>query len=372
MADELTTLDQSVLEGDEASKQVVQTAEGTGYQVPGSGPVVEGSTQPGAGTDNTITEKAPESQPPAVDVTAGVNGPETYDTGSSGGVALQSTQPTAPTDSTAPQLEVLTNPIEQTLADIPPAIPEQPPENGVPTIDLGAVADGELELYTDDTGLVTADGSNVASVSFAQAVANAVGFNFGPDGPGISSIGGWALSLAVVGGTQASVLDEAGNPLPLLTTSGDPVYLWNVGGVIVGSTSISAPGSPTDPAVVFTLQVNGEGLVTLTQIQPIEHYDPNNENELLQLADGQVLLTAVATISDADGDSASSEVVIDLGGNVGFYDDALTAQNDFDSVASGSYVPATGNVITGLGTTSTPAGIDTVGADGATITSILG
>src|SRR5690606_4942925 len=51
-------------------------------------------------------------------------------------------------------------------------------------------------------------------------------------------------------------------------------------------------------------------------------------------------------------------------------DDVPMAVNDTDSIATGSFGPAEGNVITGEGTTSGSSGADTKGADGAVVSGV--
>jgi large repetitive protein len=68
-------------------------------------------------------------------------------------------------------------------------------------------------------------------------------------------------------------------------------------------------------------------------------------------------------LTDSDGDVANSNLVIAI------IDDAPTAFADTDSIAAGSYAPATGNVITD---SETDGGRDTQGADGVTVTAIAG
>jgi T1SS-143 domain-containing protein len=71
-------------------------------------------------------------------------------------------------------------------------------------------------------------------------------------------------------------------------------------------------------------------------------------------------------VTDSDGDAASDTLVINI------IDDVPTADNDTDTVAAGTFGPETGNVITGVGTTSGAAGDDVVGADDASITALVG
>ncbi|MBA3668084.1 MAG: hypothetical protein H0W65_10255, partial [Sphingomonas sp.] len=76
------------------------------------------------------------------------------------------------------------------------------------------------------------------------------------------------------------------------------------------------------------------------------------------------------TITDRDGDADTATLRIDIA------DDVPTARPDTDSIAAGTFGPATGNVITDasagdLGDTDTNAA-DTVGADNASLTSVSG
>ncbi|MEO5774021.1 MAG: DUF5801 repeats-in-toxin domain-containing protein, partial [Sphingomicrobium sp.] len=72
------------------------------------------------------------------------------------------------------------------------------------------------------------------------------------------------------------------------------------------------------------------------------------------------------TVTDHDGDVATATLRIDI------IDDVPTARADTDSIAAGAYGPETGNVITGVGTTSGAAGVDTQGADAAAISAVTG
>ena len=69
-------------------------------------------------------------------------------------------------------------------------------------------------------------------------------------------------------------------------------------------------------------------------------------------------------LTDDDGDVATATLTINI------IDDAPTARDDTDAVVQGSQ-STDGNVMTGVGTTNTPAGIDTVGADDAEVSGVL-
>ncbi len=62
------------------------------------------------------------------------------------------------------------------------------------------------------------------------------------------------------------------------------------------------------------------------------------------------------TVTDANGNTTTGTI------NVSIVDDVPTARADTDSVTEGA--DTTGNVLTGVGTTSGAAGVDTAGADG--------
>jgi VCBS repeat-containing protein len=70
------------------------------------------------------------------------------------------------------------------------------------------------------------------------------------------------------------------------------------------------------------------------------------------------------TLTDPDGDVASARLTINIA------DDVPTARNDIDSLAGGTFGPVLGNVLSGAGATSGPAGADTLGADGASISGV--
>lgn len=69
------------------------------------------------------------------------------------------------------------------------------------------------------------------------------------------------------------------------------------------------------------------------------------------------------TVTDRDGDSSTATFDIEI------TDDAPRAAADTDSVAAGTYGPATGNVITD---TENDGGADVQGADGATVSAVAG
>ncbi|MEK1908239.1 MAG: VWA domain-containing protein, partial [Pseudomonas sp.] len=111
----------------------------------------------------------------------------------------------------------------------------------------------------------------------------------------------------------------------------------------VGSTSATSGGISAGNTV-FSLSVNaGSGQVTLTQYQEINHDLPGSSSNYASqeelLGTGLVGLKLTATITDGDGDFASTNKVLDLGGKVAFDDDGPTARDNTISVTEGGVPP---------------------------------
>lgn len=188
-------------------------------------------------------------------------------------------------------------------------------EDDGPTINVTKGDDAAVVLATQDAETIGGASDSAASAANFAGVFGLT-FTSGADGAATPTLS-YALTLAVAAGTNSG-----------LTIGGTAIKLYNVGGVIVGSTALSAPASATDASVVFSLGVNGSGVVTLTQYQQIDHpigTDPTATeapfaDHSVLLANGLVNLTASSTITDNDGDTASDSETIDLGGNVRFDD----------------------------------------------------
>ena len=118
--------------------------------------------------------------------------------------------------------------------------------------------------------------------------------------------------------------------------------------------------------VVFTVSVDDDGIVTLTQLRAVEHddvTDPDEANSPATLNAGAIALTG--TVTDADGDSADAD--IDVGVLFAFEDDGPVAADDSDTVVDGI---AEGNVVTAESTDG-ESGVDSYGADGVgSVTSV--
>ncbi|MBR7630960.1 type I secretion C-terminal target domain-containing protein [Aeromonas popoffii] len=194
-------------------------------------------------------------------------------------------------------------------------------EDDVPSVTINAVADGSIVLTTQDAQTIGV-ASDTASGSFAAAFLAAAVPSYGADGPGTTTVGSYSLS----------VTDSNSG----LTSNGLAITLTKVGSDIVGSTSAGE---------VFRISVASNGTVTLTQSAELDHLpedvDTSNDNNLISLANGKVLLSATVTVVDGDNDTATGTVSADLGGNINFEDDVpsvssnLTVQLDDDALANG-------------------------------------
>ncbi|WOE68628.1 retention module-containing protein [Aeromonas allosaccharophila] len=174
-------------------------------------------------------------------------------------------------------------------------------EDDVPSVTINAVADGSITLTTQDAQTIGSD-TDTATGSFAAAFLAAAAPSYGADGPGTTTVGSYSLS----------VTDSDSE----LTSNGLAITLTKVGSDIVGSTSAGE---------VFRISVASDGTVKLTQSAELDHLpedvDNSNDNNLISLASGKVLLSATVTVVDDDNDTASGTVSADLGGNIRFEDD---------------------------------------------------
>ncbi|WP_324709265.1 retention module-containing protein [Pseudomonas citronellolis] len=215
-------------------------------------------------------------------------------------------------------------------------------------------------LHTQDADTI---GSNfdTATTSFAAAFA-ITSQSAGADTPAAVSWS-YALKLDVAEGTQSG-----------LNSAGQKIYLYEQSGQIIGSTSSTEAGVDSSNTI-FNLKVDGSGNVTLTQYAEIDHALPgatsNYAAQQAFLGTGLVSLDATATITDYDGDKASSSASIDLGGKVAFDDDGpsicidlsgkvpvLLHTQDADTIGS-NFDTATTSFAAAFAITSQSAGADT-------------
>ncbi|MER9930078.1 DUF5801 domain-containing protein, partial [Mesorhizobium sp. M0093] len=179
----------------------------------------------------------------------------------------------------------------------------------VPSVTIVAASDAGALLTTQDADTIGA-AFDTASTSFASLFTTTPAY--GADGPGTTTVS-YGLNLVGAAGTDSG-----------LDSNGASIFLYNIGGVVTGSTS-ATQGGVTAGNTVFSLAVDGTGTVTLTQYGEIDHALPgagsNYDTQLATLGNGLVNLTATALTTDGDGDTATNSSTIDLGGNVRFADD---------------------------------------------------
>ncbi|AJC77623.1 hypothetical protein IE4803_CH00363 [Rhizobium etli bv. phaseoli str. IE4803] len=104
------------------------------------------------------------------------------------------------------------------------------------------------------------------------------------------------------------------------TETGQSVLLFLEGGNVVGRAGAGGP-------VVFTVSVSTAGVVTLDQARAVVHADTSNPDDSRTLAAGD-LVTLTATITDGDGDLAST--TRNIGHDLNFEDDGPTITKPFD------------------------------------------
>ncbi|MGN3975586.1 DUF5801 repeats-in-toxin domain-containing protein, partial [Tsuneonella sp. SYSU-LHT278] len=165
-----------------------------------------------------------------------------------------------------------------------------------------------------------------------------------------------------------------------LSSAGAPIYLYQLDDqTVVGSTAAANPGS-IDATAVFSVSVAADGTVTLVQYQQVDHPladDPDAsdapfDDQFASLADDLITLTASASLTDGDQDTASDSETIGIGANLRFADDgpvltgAVTAASGvtIDETTAG---PPAGFGVAGIAAMSAGAAItfaEAFGADG--------
>jgi hypothetical protein len=191
-----------------------------------------------------------------------------------------------------------------------------------PSIDVAAGADSGIVLETQDAqtaGAASDTATSTANFGGVFTIASSSG-----GGDGTASISPLAYTLGAADGSDSG-----------LTQTGNTIYLYQLAdGSVVGSTA-GSEGAVTSGNTVFSVTVDGSGQVTLTQFSQIDHPiadDPSATgapfaDQTITLADGAITLTASATITDNDGDTASDSQTIGIGSNIIFDDDGPSVSN---------------------------------------------
>ncbi|PBC09031.1 DUF5801 repeats-in-toxin domain-containing protein, partial [Mesorhizobium sp. WSM3859] len=164
-------------------------------------------------------------------------------------------------------------------------------------------AAGVVSLFAGVTNVST----DLSPTGYAQdpnAVVSSTGSSYGADQEG----GTTAFSLAVSAAGVDSGLD---------TTNGTSIFLFKEGDLVVGRIG-SAAG-----AAAFAVAINStSGVVSVAQYASIHHPTPGGSyDESVNITDSTLL--AVVTVTDGDGDTATSSTGI--GDAVQFQDDGPTA-----------------------------------------------
>ncbi|MDR9498272.1 MAG: DUF5801 repeats-in-toxin domain-containing protein [Hydrogenovibrio sp.] len=148
-------------------------------------------------------------------------------------------------------------------------------------------------MSTDDESL-----TDTATANLGSAMLAAVTPTYGADGEGTTELSDYEFKVDTDVSTG-------------LTSGGEDVTLSvDSDGNVVGSA-----GGET----VFTMSVDAQGEVTLTQHQVLDHDEQGDDT--VYLASGAVSLEATATVTDGDGDTATETVSVDAGSVVSFSDD---------------------------------------------------
>jgi VCBS repeat-containing protein len=183
---------------------------------------------------------------------------------------------------------------------------------------------GSITLALDDQNLV--DGSTPAGPDSANDT-----LIFAPGSDAIASIV-FATSLAGLGGGLT----------------------W----VRVSDTQITGSDGSRLVVTLDLVRVGNSASVTATLNDNYDSHPGINADDLANLGSVGVVAT------DTDGDTATGSVAVTVS------DDLPTARPDTDAISEDAPGAATGNVITGAGTTNAPGSADTAGADGATVTGV--
>ena len=215
--------------------------------------------------------------------------------------------------------------VEDADHDVEPASITINVDDDTPTINVTKGADAAVILTTDDADTIGTDTDNF------QTTANFAGVfgltqSAGADGTTTAATLSYALDVTGYAGGPAGI--DSG-----LDQHGSNIYLYEIGGKVVGSTSATLAGV-LEGNTVFDVSVNGTGQVTLTQYSQIDHpigSDPSATSgplyadHIVSMVDTLVTLTASATLTDKDGDTVTDSETVNIGANLHFTDDGPDA-----------------------------------------------
>ncbi|HEL8468514.1 DUF5801 repeats-in-toxin domain-containing protein, partial [Legionella pneumophila] len=126
-----------------------------------------------------------------------------------------------------------------------------------PSVAVNVGNEAGILLTTQDADTIgTATDAAVTSANFGNVFSNTP--NYGADGAG-STVMSYSLGLIAASGADSG-----------LDSNGSNIYLYDISGTIVGSTSATQAGVNAGNTV-FDLSVDGAGVVTLRQYAEIDH-----------------------------------------------------------------------------------------------------
>ncbi|MDT8877944.1 DUF5801 repeats-in-toxin domain-containing protein, partial [Halomonas saccharevitans] len=171
-----------------------------------------------------------------------------------------------------------------------------------PSVSIDAV-DSSVSLDESVAGEAFANGSISATSS---AVILTLDTDFGADGAAASNATVYGLALSGDGSTG------------LATAAGDHAITL----VATDATTITGQyDAGAGAQTAFTVTINADGTLSVSQNVALEHQDPTDDNDTLDLAG---LITATVTVTDADGDTDSTSA--EVGGAVTFFDDGPSVE----------------------------------------------
>ncbi|MCV2868664.1 hypothetical protein OEW28_08490 [Defluviimonas sp. WL0002] len=174
---------------------------------------------------------------------------------------------------------------------------------------------------TDDEASDGSPSPNSVSSDFSTAFGGTA--TTGADGNG-SITPSYSLILDVATGTQVQFNDGSSD---IGLTSGGINVVWDDDGGSGDYIGILASG-PDAGDEVFRISVDGSGNVTFTETLVFDHGTNDSgpfSTDLLTLSDNQISVQKSVTATDSEGDTASDNESVDLGGNFGVGDDGPTA-----------------------------------------------
>ena len=212
------------------------------------------------------------------------------------------------------------------------------------------VEEQEVLLMTQDADTVGAASDTISSTGDFSGVFSTTP-TYGADGAGTTVT---TYSLALASGVTDG--DDSG-----LDSGGSDVLLRDNSGVIEGYVG---------GTVIFTIDVNASGAVTLTQNEVIDHIEGGSDDDIIELGNGLVELTASALTTDADGDTATDSETVDLGDNIRFEDDEPEVVADTGAATEGALL--TVNAASGVLADDTSGADDWTAADAGVVGVVAG